>query len=225
VKIYCSEDYISSKTIFVFWTGDNSMSVQRKECFNKLVNKSGCKVILITRGNLNNWILPEAPLHPAFEYLSFTHKADYLRTYFMHFYGGGYSDIKAPSNNWIKGFMDMENHPSCLINGYHEAAPSDVAFVPHQKYWKLLPGNCAYIVRPNTDFTQIWYHEMIKTLDAKLNDLEKSPAKEPQDCREKGQGYPIEWNEILGRIFHKHVLEYNKHVLFTVPRPIFEHYR
>jgi hypothetical protein len=96
VKIYCSEDYISSKTIFVFWTGDNSMSVQRKECFNKLVNKSGCKVILTTRGNLNNWILPEAPLHPAFEYLSFTHKVDYLRTYFMHFYGGGGILISRP---------------------------------------------------------------------------------------------------------------------------------
>jgi hypothetical protein len=50
--------------------------------------------------------LPEYPLHPAFKYLSYVHKSDYLRSYFMHFYGGGYADIKkySSNNNWKECF-------------------------------------------------------------------------------------------------------------------------
>lgn len=201
------------------------MSFQRKECLAKLINQTGCKVILVTSSDLNKWIIPDAPLHPAFEYLSLTHKADYLRTYFMHFYGGGYSDIKAPSASWINAFIDMEKDPTCLINGYHETGPWDVAYSPNKIDWKKLPGNGSYIVRPNTDFTRIWYDEMVKLLDEKLEKLKKHPAKDPQDCKEKGRGYPIEWNEMLGRIFHKHILKYHKSLMFTVPRPICQNYR
>ena len=218
-------DFIATRTIFCFWTGDNQMSSQRKACLNKLIKESGCNVILITKSNLHDWIKPEAPLHPAYDYLSFTHKADYLRTYFMHFYGGGYSDIKTPSGCWLNAFTDMEKHSTCLINGYHERNSGDVAYEPHKIFWEKLAGNCAYIMRPGTALTSIWYDEMIKLLDSKLNDLKKFPAKDPQDCKEKRTGYPIEWNEMLGRIFHKHQLFFYENTLFTLPKPIFQNYR
>ena len=53
---------------------------------------------------LDKYILQEHPLHQSFNYLSETHKADYLRTYFMRFHGGGYSDIKKTSGSWIDSF-------------------------------------------------------------------------------------------------------------------------
>lgn len=55
-------------------------------------------IVLITPNNLANYV--KEPLHEAFSYLSLTHKADYLRCYFMHYFGGGYTDIKAHFKSW-----------------------------------------------------------------------------------------------------------------------------
>ena len=55
---------------------------------------TGCNVKVLFKDDITAHILPEHPLHPAYEYLSETHKADYMRTYCMNFYGGGYADIK-----------------------------------------------------------------------------------------------------------------------------------
>jgi len=59
-----------------------------------LKENSGVKVELITSKNLTKYIKPEDPLPEGFQYLHYVHRADYLRTYFMHHYGGGYADIK-----------------------------------------------------------------------------------------------------------------------------------
>ena len=37
--------------------------------------------------------------------------------------------------------------------------------------------------------------------------------------------YPIEWNEMLGRIFHKIIFKYKNKTLNTLPRNIFHSYR
>jgi hypothetical protein len=95
------------------------MSPQRHECLEQLKEKYECNVILITTHNLNEYIKKEHPLHPAYEYLSETHKADYLRTYFMNFYGGGYSDIKKTTGSWKKSFEDLRNS-EYWICGYKE---------------------------------------------------------------------------------------------------------
>lgn len=41
--------------------------------------------------------------------MSNVHKSDYLRSYFMNFYGGGYADVKIYSqdNNWRACFGMM----------------------------------------------------------------------------------------------------------------------
>ena len=87
--------------IYIFWTGDNEMSENRKKSIENLKNTCECNIILVTPLNLKSYILSSQPLHEAYQYLSYTHKSDYLRTYFMHFIGGGYSDIK--KNNIIMG--------------------------------------------------------------------------------------------------------------------------
>lgn len=68
-----------------------------------------CNIIFIDKNNLKNYILHDYPLHNGYEYLSAVHKADYLRTYFMNFYGGGYSDIKKTTGSWKKSFEDLYN--------------------------------------------------------------------------------------------------------------------
>ena len=212
--------------IYCFWTGDNEFTSNRTDCLEQLINTTECTVKLITKKNLHEYILPDHPLHPGYEYLSETHKADYLRTYFMHFYGGGYTDIKRTTGSWKKAFDDFKQS-EYWICGYPEVE-GVVAYPPLSNKWNELIGVCAFICKPQTPLTTEWYTEMMALVDTKLEDLRNNPSKFPQDCKEKSHyffymsnsNYPIEWNEMLGRIFHKITYKYKNHILNTLPLPI-----
>ena len=145
---------IIKKIIYCFWTGTNAMSPSRKECLDKLIATSGCKVQLIDPTNLQMFLLPNVPLHDSYQYLSETHKSDYLRTCFMHFLGGGYSDIKNTTADWNKAFDDLNADPKMLLNGYHEPSPNGVAGDESvKKHWNELLGD--YIISRADNCTAI----------------------------------------------------------------------
>ena len=212
---------IEPKTIFCFWTGDTPMSDARRACLGTIPNAR-----IITPHLVSDLLLPSAPLHAAYPYLSETHKADYLRTYFMHHYGGGYADIKhqgqGAQEGWSTAFQLLESDPAVWAVGYPESCPDHIAHPAYRAHWQDLIGNCAYVIRPNTPFTKEWYSQMLAFLDSVLPALQQNPARGPQDCAEKGTGYPIEWNQMLGRIFHPLVYKYREHVRTGVPRPLFD---
>jgi hypothetical protein len=224
----------TQRVIYSFWTGTNEMSPQRRDCLEALQSLEGITHILVGPETLNEYILQDHPLHEAYQYLSETHKADYLRTYFMHHYGGGYSDIKKPNETqlctWLKAFQDMQDSPKKLLNGCREKGPYDVAGSKAiQLAYKELPNNNVYIVRPQTDFTTMWYTDMLALLDKKLDRLKKYPAQGPQDCNEicadRQKGYPVGWTEMLGHIYHKVAYTFRGNFLFTVPECILVNYR
>lgn len=219
--------YLYSYTIFCFWHSDNldTMTHLRKTSLDCLYKFTNCNIELITPSKLNDFILKDYPLHPAFEYLSAVHKSDYLRTYFMHFYGGGYADIKVPGGDWKKAFDDIINNTNTVANGYREEHPSHIAYVDSQKYYDQLIGNGSYICRPQSEYTKRWFDELNSLLDKKLDLLIKNPAKYEYDKAEEGNGYPIEWNEILGRIFHKISVDFKDKLLYTVPKPVLVYYK
>lgn len=206
------------KVIYCFWTGANEMSEDRKRCFDSICRNAGVPVKLITPNNLSDYILPEQPLHPAFSYLSCVHKADYLRCYFMHFYGGGYCDIKALSGSWNECFEKINNSDKYII-GYPElneecSAYADIVEPVLKKEirncWPLLIGNCAYICRPHTKFTDEWFAEQNKRLDYYYKELIQHPATDPMGLE---NGYPIPWQRILGAVFHPLCLKYHHRIL------------
>lgn len=210
--------------VYCFWTGDNPITENRQKCINQMKQVIGCEVVLVTKRNLPTYILPDFPLHEAYQYLSETHKADYLRTYFMHFYGGGYSDIKYQSGNWSDAFVKLYESDA-YASGYKEPGIDGIACEEVKHAWESLIGNCAYICKPNTPFTQAWYSRMMALLDTKLEELKQHPSRFPQDCKELGGGYPIEWNEMLGRIFHKVCFEFKDKLQQNVPIVQFHNYR
>lgn len=210
-------------TIYCWWTGSNPMSSQRRECLENLQKVSECNVICVTADTLANYILKEHPLHEGYQYLSETQKGDYLKAYFMNFYGGGYSDIKKQSGPWVKSFNAVYSTNAWMC-GYKEENYG-VAYKPHRHIWRELVGNGAYICKPNTPLTNEWYSEMLKVLDQHLPALRLHPAQNPQDSKEKGLGYPIEWNELNGRIFHRISYKYKEHILRDLPTPSFSNYR
>jgi FkbM family methyltransferase len=215
---------IESKNIFCFWTGNNELTQNRTESLKTIENCT-----LITEKNLDKYILKSHPLHDAYKYLSETHKADYLRTYFMHFYGGGYTDIKRQTGSWSNSFVKLLENKDMYAVGYTEIGPNGVSGISdnyYRQYWKELIGNGCYIFRPNTPFTKKWYENMLAILDENLQLLKENPARHPRDCIEHfgWTSYPIKWAQILGDVFHPICYEYKDNLIHGLPIPLFYDY-
>jgi len=224
--MYCPNEShsILPKTIYTFWTGTNEMSCNRIQCLQHLRENTGANVILIDVNNYQDYILQSEPLHPSYPYLSETHRADYLRTYFMHFFGGGYSDIKYTTGSWTQSFEEMLRTEKTIC-GYKEIGPFGVPVIELRQEWESLIGGGCYIAKPNTAFTQKWYSRMVKILDEKLELIKANPSRFPQDCSEEGGGYPLAWQEILGRVFHRVCYEERDKISMSLPILIFHSYR
>jgi hypothetical protein len=209
---------LEKNNIYCFWTGTNTMSHNRLGCLYNLRTQTESNIILVTVDNLASFIKPEDPLHEAYQYLSETHKCDYLRVYFMHHYGGGYTDIKSPRRSWAEAFQQMRDDPLKIINGYHEKGEYAIAYRPAADKWEMLCGNGSYILRPRTGLTYAWYRAMLDKMDEKLAELRACPATRVEDAKEWGGGYPLEWNEMLGRIFHRVLADFDGFILYSTPK-------
>ncbi|HSV76142.1 MAG TPA: hypothetical protein VLH37_03825 [Bacteroidales bacterium] len=205
------------RKIFCFWTGENEMSDSRKQVFEIMLSHVGVPVELITPKKLPDYILPGHPVHKGYEYLSLIQKSDYLRCYFMHHHGGGYTDIKAYDSNWTKSFDRLEANPKKWIIGYREIGERGVAQesgpvgADLRKYWHQLLGNGAFICKPYTPFTFEWYTELHCRMDYFYDELVKHPG----DAFGDNTGYPIKWAYIMGYIFHPLCLKYNNRLMFS----------
>lgn len=212
-----------SYKLYCFWTDKNEMTEPRKKALQTL-SQTGLEVTFIHPGNLNDYLIE--PLHEGYQYLSAVHKADYLRTYFMHHHGGGYADIKPNINNWTT-FMDaFYLDYNAWILGYKEfdygcaIIKNDPEMTQTlQNHWYDLIGNGAYACKPRTPLTTEWYRQLIEKMDSNLQQLKKFPAKDPRQVYSPEYPYPFEWTEILGQIFHPLVYQYKHHALKTLPPP------
>jgi hypothetical protein len=219
------------------------MSDLRKQALDTLPN-AGVPVEFLTDDDVNRWVVTSEPLHPAWQYLSSIHRADYLRTYLMHHHGGGYADVKPTVSSWVPIF-DLLDQGDLLGAGYEEVGPHGVARLGvdfsgsryrrtlSANYWRLrwlrrnyrkLLGNCAYVFFPGTDFTSAWFRELHRRLDVLLPALEAHPARGPRDkpgemIDGSRSRYPVPWSHILGDIFHPLTYRYRRRLSRDLPAP------
>lgn len=228
-------DGLKSNTIFCMWTGDNPMSAQRIQALWSIYNNTGCPVALINQNNLQHWVHPDYPLHPAYPFLSATHKSDYLRVYFMHHYGGGYTDIKQTTVSW-PGFFHRLRESESYALGYQELAHG----IPHlsgaegdeirSKHLELI-GLCAFIFKKNSTLSNLWIERTHTLLDVKLHFLIEQPASHPQDqtglqlTNSSVSNYPLRWAELLGEIFHPLIFSFRQNLILDSINPLFFNYR
>ena len=205
-----------SRRIFAFWTGDNTLSPNRQRCLGSLVSCCNVRVEFVNSVNLSSWLV--SPLHPAYEFLSLTHRSDYLRAYFMHHHGGGYTDIKMCTFDWIQFFDLLECSDTALMMGYAERRRCDVGSFDKNvcDLYRTLPGMGAFIFKPYSPLTYSWFARLNQLLDRILPALQRTPGSyHPRAISGgvhspslldiisfSGSCYPLEWNTILGGILH-----------------------
>ncbi len=224
-----------NRNIYVLWLGDEKINAYRRKSMNNLPKNS----ILITKKNLYNYILPNYPLHPSYEYLSTIHKSDYLRCYLMYHYGGGYSDVKVTTIDWDYSFDKMEENKNIWMMGVKTTYPHTFS---HTEEWDKKMKNSIsmhidklfcmgfFICRPKTPMVTEWYNEVNKRLDTYLPALIKNPAKYTRECFDKTYmvafdkpiwenpnksiktNYPITWNILLAQILYPLEIKYIKHI-------------
>ncbi len=233
------------RRIFTFWTGDNPMSDRRAASLRNLHANAGCDVVLVTPDNLADFVAPDN-LHPGYPHLSYVHRSDYLRAYFMRHFGGGYSDIKSPSAGWESAFAELEADPGIWVSGYRETGPSSIANLYaestelgapaplralaylHRKWlqlhWRRLIGCGAYICRPETPLVEAWWRQVNARLDHMQPALQSHPARSPRDrpgavVGDQVSSYPVPWTHLNGAVFQPLCLRYVRHVSQGLPRP------
>jgi len=217
-KIYCS------------WVGNNNLEMNdnRKRGIESLQNNSGAEVIVVTNETLNDFLVPEGPLHQGFQYLSDVHKADYIRTYAMHFHGGGYTDIKPCNYSWLPYFDKLENSYAFGMGAPEDEGPLSTPLSIRDQYgdkWPDMISFDMFIFKPRSEFTFRWYTDILSKLDFYLHRLIESPARASREAADTFiTQYPLEWGWNI-TTFHPLCVRYTDKILKDMPYPNRQDYR
>ncbi len=226
-----------NRFVFSMWFGAADMSSTRRDCLLSIIRNNGCPNVHITYKELIKWMHPDFPIHQIFLYLSPVHQSDYLRCYFLHVYGGGYTDIKKTSVDWQPAFEQLENSDAYGC-GYTEISPQGVAPVGGEmelkmksEYQKMI-GYCSMIFKPRTPFTQKWMDRTHLLFNEKFEAAKNNPARHPLDrtglmfTDGTVSTYPFRWTEIGGNIFHPLIYEHHDKIIHIDGiAPLFHGYR
>ena len=203
------------RVIWGVWSGDNAMTPNRRRGWAgvRALNPS-LECVLVTPSTLADVERPGFPIHPSYHHLSLAHRSDYLRAYLMHLHGGGYTDIKPATHDW-KPFFDRLDSSDAWAMGYREGGVAWVGDLPRpladlpRLYHRLLIGDGAFIMRPHSPITALWFDELHKRMDYYADDLARFPGHDADRHRR----YPIRWTGILGDITGGVLLRYHQHLL------------
>lgn len=202
------------RRVFVIWAGDNELSDNRKRNLELVRSQIGLPVELVTPVSLQRWIVPDHPLHPAYEHLSLIHRSDYLRGYLMHHHGGGYVDVKRPLESWARPFTSMEADPGAWVTSYSAAHANWIGKLRGRMgrdilvHYRVTFGKSGFMMRSQTPLTLEWMTEMHSRLDAAHGALKAHPGGIFGDDPD----YPLSWTDLLGRVLDPLTLKYLAHV-------------
>mmetsp|Transcript_23831 Transcript_23831/g.80490 ORF Transcript_23831/g.80490 Transcript_23831/m.80490 type:complete len:392 (+) Transcript_23831:2460-3635(+) len=161
------------------WTGTNQMPAYLELCIETFRRRAGSvfHVRLVRHHELAE-LLGDS-LHPAYELLSYVHRADYLRCELLHAYGGLYCDCDTVCvGNLAPALVALGSASAVLV-----AEPAMI----------YEAGINAALCRRDSTFTRCWRASLHARLDARMHALRTFRADGDTSPTED----PLEWNEIL----------------------------
>ncbi len=200
--------------VFVVWTGGNALTPNRERGLAALRSRLEVPLVLVTPHTLDEWLVADHPLHPAYEHLSLVHRSDYLRAYLLHHHGGGYVDVKEPRGSWRAAFARAAADPDRWLTSYRTTHANWIGKLPGRLgldilvHHRLMVGKGSLIARSRTPLTAEWLAAMDRLLDATVERLEHHPGGVYGD----DPLYPLSWTDLLGRVLDPLTLKYLAHV-------------
>lgn len=190
------------------------MTARRKQSVDEIRQKSGLEVVLVTPETLpglkTKYSLPDLP--EAYQYLSVTHKSDYLRMLLAKHVGGAYVDIK-PINRSIRPcLLALNNDLSKDFLGQRIFSPKFLASLGSQQKESMAKNivkiTCFgfFVSKPNGAFATEMLSRMERYMEENLDALKTCPAVFGRQVWGL-KGYPIPWVGLLGNIGQRMQLE------------------
>lgn len=224
--------------VWCYWEGEE-MNGNRKLSFEYLQKNIEVPLGLITPINLSSFIKDNHPLPKDFDKLSIVHRSDYIRTYLMHHYGGGWHDIKATEVSYKDVWQKFSNKNIWIIGkkeikgGAAKTKDHKGRYIPD--YYQDLIAVPTWVAKPNTELSKNLLLSLEKTIADNADLLNKYPAKHPREKKlpnsnflkkginilkfiyqKRSLNYPLEWT-LFGNAFHPLILEYKEHVSYNLP--------
>ena len=215
--------------VFIVWFGD-SISQDRLNALKSLTKNLKCPYILITNTNVKEFEVDEYPYHEAFQYLSGNHKSQYLRSYLLHHYGGGYHNIEYRTESWNNAWSDFKNK-NVWIKTRKEKHPNQIGYDVDRPFTKMVQsfykdlGTMNWVIcRDHTNYT----HDLLEKIHMKLDLHHESLKKHPSE-KEEGYysstpfskvsepGYPLRWLELMDEHSHILMFYYRRNISFGLP--------
>lgn len=202
--------------IWCFWTGDNPLTPARRAGLEAIRSiNPDTAVELVDPARLPDFVLSDHPLHPAYQFLSLNHRSDYLRAYFLHYYGGGYSDIKTLVAPWAPALRRLGETPgkwvaaTPLSDPKWAGDPAGRLGVHVRRYYERVASGTTCAARRGNPLTAEWLRELDRLLDYAGPALVESPGgmwgEEPS--------YPLAWMALQGNVFQPLCLKYQDHLI------------
>ncbi|WP_157103224.1 capsular polysaccharide synthesis protein [Neomicrococcus aestuarii] len=199
--------------LFMIWAGDNALPPNRLRSIEVIREFNlDLNVHLVTPNNLNEFVLPEHPLHKAYEKLSFIHRSDYLRAYLMHHHGGAYMDIKPMTVPWkpviesLNADIDLWAAGPSEISSFNTSPAFGPLGIDQRKHFSRILFQSAFAFKPGSSWTEEWLDEVERRLSYFDNLLDTRRPKQPFGLNPE---YPIPWSSIHGYVFGPLALKYS----------------
>lgn len=202
--------------LWLMWFGP--MGPTRRRSIDQIKRHAGVPVHLLTEDNFTD-VGGDLPAIVKSDPLSKNHRADFLRAYVMHHYGGAYQDIKPTIINWrhhlqrLNGnstlwFIGAEELPYFKLNPAWDRAFGNRGLLPpyakvKSKSYRCVTSNGYYAAKPQTPLTRRWLSLARRKLSEHADQILKHPAPMPRCCTQyRLGGYPVYWTELHGDLLH-----------------------
>lgn len=167
--------------MWLAWTGDNPLPGYLELCLESVqrYNSDTFEVIVLTPDVIPSY-LPD--IHPAYEYLSYVHRADYLRLEILHNFGGMYVDMDT---------ICFRN----LLPFYHMLEKVDLVGYDGTPWNEIFGVGVIGPARSHSRITGLWSRVLRKHLDRKflaLKAFRKTETDPQKDC--------LAWTEIMSQL-------------------------